>query len=171
MARPEKTEVVNRVKENLENSRAVFVTKYTGLNVDEITKLRKDLRDNNIVYLVAKNTLMSIACKETGHEELVKYLKGQTALAFGVDDPVVAAKILYKSFKDIDKPEIRAFWLMGDMFEGKEITRLADLPSREELLAQIIAGVESPITATINIIDTVFRELVATVDALAASKQ
>jgi large subunit ribosomal protein L10 len=171
MPRPEKVNSVNKVKESLENSKSVFVTDYTGLNVEQITELRKKLRDNNIKYLVAKNTLMRIAFKEAGREKLLDYLKGQTALAFGADDPVVAAKILYDSYKEIEKPEIRAFTLQDDFFEGREITRLADLPSREELLAQVIMAVESPITSTIGMIDAVFRELVATIDAVAASKQ
>lgn len=171
MPRPEKVNVVDKVKENLENSKSVFVTDYTGLNVDQITQLRKKLRDNNVKYMVAKNTLMRIAFREAGQDQLLDHLKGQTALAFGADDPVIAAKILYDSYKDIEKPQIRAFTLRGDFFEGKEITRLADLPSREELLAQIIMAVESPITSTIGMIDAVFHELVATIDAVAASKQ
>jgi len=171
MPRPEKVSVVDNVKEHLANAASIFVTEYTGLNVDQITKLRKDLRDNKIPYVVAKNTLVKIACKETGNENLVDYLKGQTALAFGADDPVVVAKILYNSYKDIEKPVIRAFTLKGELYKGSEITRLADLPSREMLLAMIIAAVESPITSTMSMIDSVFQELVASIDAVAASKQ
>ncbi len=171
MPRPEKVSVVDNVREHLAKAGSIFVTEYTGLNVEQITKLRKDLRDNNIQYLVAKNTLVTIACKETGNENLAAYLKGQTALAFGVDDPVVAAKILYNSFKDIEKPVIRAFTLKGELYKGSEITRLAELPTRELLLAHIIAAIESPISSTIGMIDSIFRELMASIDAVAASKQ
>jgi len=170
MPKAEKIDSVNAIKENLESAKSVFVTEYTGLNVQDITSLRKNLRENSVKYLVAKNTLMRIAAKETGYENLVEYLSGQTALAFGADDPAIAAKILYDSYKDIEKPVIKAFVLDGQLFEGSEITRLAELPSREVLLAQIISAVESPISSIIASIDGIFQELVATIDALQASK-
>jgi large subunit ribosomal protein L10 len=171
MPRPEKTQAVDDYKQLLQEAKTVFVTDYTGLNVEEITKLRKNLRDNSVRYLVAKNTLLRIAAKDTDFEPLLDYLKGQTALALAQEDPAVAAKILYDSFKDIEKPEIRAFVLDGQFFAGKEITRLAELPSREILLAQIIAGVEAPIAAVISSIDAMFQELLATLEALKLSKE
>ncbi|MCP4705650.1 MAG: 50S ribosomal protein L10, partial [candidate division Zixibacteria bacterium] len=116
------------------------------------------------------NTLMRIAAKEAGLEYIVDYLQGQTALAFGADDPAIAAKILYKSFKDIEKPIIKAFVFDGQLYPGNEITRLADLPSREVLLSQIVSSVEAPISNIVSSLDAVFQELVATVDALEASK-
>lgn len=170
MAKPEKIKAVSDLKEQMENTSSVFVTDYTGLNVQDITLLRKNLRENSVKYVVAKNTIMKIAAKESGYDNLVEYFRGQTALAFGADDPAVAAKILYNSYKDIEKPIIRAFVLDGQLFQGNEITRLAELPSREILLSQIITAIESPISNTISSIDALFQELVATVDALQASK-
>lgn len=170
MPRPEKIKAVSDLKEQMENTSSVFVTEYTGLSVLDITELRKNLRENSVKFIVAKNTLMRIAAKEAGYENIVEYLVGQTALAFGADDPAIAAKILYKSFKDIEKPVIRAFVVDGELFPGSEITRLADLPSREVLLSQIIMSVEAPISNIVSSIDAVFQELVATVDALGASK-
>ncbi len=171
MARPEKVQVIESIRKHFENAKSVFVTEYTGLNVEEITELRKNLRENSVAYLVAKNTLMRIAAGESGNDNLIEYLKGQTALAFGADDPAIAAKILYDSFKKIEKPVIRAFVLDGKLFPGEEITRLADLPSREQLLAQIILGVESPITSIVCSVDALFQELMATLDALRETKQ
>lgn len=170
MPKPEKIKSVNELKEHLDKSDSVFVTDYTGLNVHDLTILRKNLRENSVKYLVAKNTLMKIAARETGFENLVEYFQGQTALAFGADDPAVPAKILYDSFKDIEKPVIRAFILDGKLFTGDEITRLANLPGREVLLSQVIAAVESPLTSIIASLDGIFQELVATLDALQASK-
>lgn len=170
MAKPEKIKAVSELKELMENTSSVFVTEYTGLSVRDITALRKNLRENSVKYIVAKNTLMRIAAKETGYENIVDYLQGQTALAFGGDDPAIAAKVLYDSFKDIKKPVIRAFVFDGQLYNGNEITRLADLPSREVLLSQIVSSVEAPISNIISSLDAVFQELVATVDALEASK-
>jgi len=100
MPKPEKMEAVSGLKEQMENASSVFVTEYTGLNVHDITILRKNLRENSVKYIIAKNTLMKIAAKEAGLDDIIDYLRGQTALAFGADDPAVAAKILYDSYKD-----------------------------------------------------------------------
>jgi len=170
MPKPEKIEVVEKVKKQLEGAKSLFITDYTGLNVEDITLLRKNLRENSVKYLIAKNTLVRIAAKETGYENIVDFLTGQTAIAFGVDDPAVPAKILYDSFKDKEKPVIKAFVLDNELYQGADIVRLAELPSREVLLAQLIGAVESPIQAILGSVDGLMQELVATVDALAASK-
>jgi len=149
MPKPEKITVVDKVKKYLEESNAFFITDYTGLNVEDITLLRKNLREHSVKYLVAKNTLMRIAAKDAGFENIIEFLSGQTAIAFGVDDPAVPAKILYDSFKDIEKPVIN---------------------SREVLLARLIGAIESPIQSTLGSIDGLMQELVATVDALAKAK-
>ena len=172
MPKPEKITAVSQIKEYLEGAESVFVTDYTGLNVEQITKLRKDLRENSIKYLVAKNTLMRIAANETGYEGLAEHLTGQTALAFGADDPAVAAKILYDSFKAIEKPVIRAFVLddKDQIFTGDQVVRLAELPSREVLYSQVVASVEAPFSSLIGSIDAFFQELIATLEALEKSK-
>ncbi len=171
MPKPDKIKSVSELKEQMQATNSVFVTDYTGLNVQDITKLRKNLRVNSIKYVVAKNTLMKIAAKEAGYDGIVDHLYGQTALAFGGDEPATAAKILYNSFKDIEKPIIRGFVLDGQFFLGKDITRLAELPSREILLSMIVTSVESPISNIISSIDCVFQELMATVDAVRMSKE
>ncbi len=171
MPKPEKIEAVNKLKQLMDAASSVFVTDYTGLNVEEITKLRKELRDNSIKYLVAKNTLLKIAATDSGLEKLNDFFQGQTGLAFGADDPSVAAKILYNSFKSIEKPVIKAFVLDKEFYPGSEITRLADLPSKEVLYSMVVAAVESPLTSLVASIDGVFQELVATLEALQKTKE
>lgn len=170
MPKPQKIDAVNNIKKYLEEANSVFITDYSGLNVENITRLRKNLRENSIKYLIAKNTLIKIAAQNTGYENMVEFLSGPTAIAFGVDDPAVAARILYDSYKDVEKPVIRAFILDKEIFDGSEIVRLAELPPREVLLSQLIATVESPLSSLTSGIDGIFQELVATVDALAKSK-
>ena len=170
MPKPEKVEAVDKLKQIMNDASSVFVTDYTGLNVEEITRLRKDLRENSIKYLVAKNTLLKIAASESGLEKLNDFFQGQTGLAFGADDPSVAAKILYDSFKKIEKPIIKAFILEDEFYSGSEITRLADLPTKEVLYSMIVASVESPMTSLVGSIDGIFQELIATLDALEQSK-
>jgi len=171
MPKPEKINAVKDIKNHLEQAKSVFITDYSGLNVADITVLRKNLRENSVKYLVAKNTLMKIAAEDAGLKDIVEYLEGPTALAFGVDDPAVAAKILYDSYKDKEKPVIKAFVMDKQLFGGEDVKKLASLPSREILLSQLIAAIESPLTSIIGSVEAVGKELVSTIDALAVSKK
>ena len=171
MLKLEKIDAVKDIKERLEHAKSVFVTDYSGLNVADLTVLRKNLRENSIKYLVAKNTLMKIAAKEAGYENIAEYLNGPTALAFTEDDAAVPAKILYDSYKDKEKPVIKAFVMDKQLFTGSEISKLASLPSRDVLLSQLIVAIESPISSLINTVDSVMQELVSTIEAMADSKK
>jgi len=171
MPKPEKINAVKDIKNYLEQARSVFITDYSGLNVADITVLRKNLRENSVKYLVAKNTLMRIAAEDAGLKNIIEYLEGPTALAFGAGDPAVAAKILYDSYKDKEKPVIKAFVMDKQLFGGVEIKKLASLPSREILLAQLVSAIESPFTSILGSMEAIARELVSTIDALAASKK
>ena len=170
MPKPEKIETINSVKKYLQDAKSVFVTDYTGLNVADMTVLRKRLRENSVKYLITKNTLLKIAAKETGYEGIADYLTGPTAIAFGFDDPAVPAKILYSSFKEKEKPIIKAFVLDKELHKGSEILRLAELPSREILLATLIGTIESPMTSLVCSLDAIMQGLVGTVDALAKAR-
>jgi large subunit ribosomal protein L10 len=174
MPTQQKIDLVARLKEHFEEADNIFVTDYAGLDVAQITKLRKDLRDNNIKYVVAKNTLMRLAAKEAGYDEIVEHLSGPTALAFTTADPNVPAKILYdtmKECKEVNKPEIRAFFIEKQSFAGSDAERIAKLPPRDILLSQLIAAVESPISGLVSTLDGIIRELVGTLDAMAKEKE
>lgn len=171
MPRVEKVEKVNNIKKYLEESNSVFITDYTGLDVADITVLRRDLRENSVKYLVAKNTLLRIAAKEAGYDNILDYLQGQTAIAFAQDDPAAAAKVLYDSYKDIEKPVIKAFVLEDVVYSGEDIKRLAELPPKDILLAQLVSAVEAPIASVVMSLEAVFQELFGTLDALAKSKE
>lgn len=170
MPKPEKIESVSQIKKYLQECKSVFVTDYTGLNVEDITRLRKNLREGSVKYLVAKNTLFKIAARETGYESIVDHLNGQIAIAFGFDDPSVPARILHTAFKLKERPIIKAFVVDKKKYGGQEVVRLADLPSREILLSRVVAAVESPFSSLIGSIDAVFQELMGTLDALAKAK-
>jgi large subunit ribosomal protein L10 len=168
MPKPEKIDAVSNIKGHLERAKSVFITDYSGLNVADLTVLRKNLRENSVKYFVAKNTLMKIAAKDAGYENITEYLNGPTALAIAEEDPAVPAKILYDSYKDKEKPVIKAFVMDNQLFTGSEISRLANLPSRDVLLSQLVIAVESPISSLINTVDAVMRELVSTIEAMVA---
>ena len=171
MPKPEKIEAVAEMKGLFESAGSFFVTDYQGLNVADMTNLRKNLRENNIKYLIAKNTLLKLAAKEAGVASIDEHFVGPTAVAFTSDDPASAAKILNDSFKAKELPRMKVFVVEDQVFEGAEIARLADLPSREILLSQLVAAVESPLTSIVGSLDGFFRELVGAVDALAEKRK
>lgn len=172
MARPEKVTEIAELKALFEGSTAFFVTDYQGLNVADVTALRKTLRDKNVTYRVAKNTLLARAAKEAGVSDSVfAAFSGPTAVAFSSDDPSVPAKVLHDSFKDKELPRMKVFVVESNVHSADQIKRLAELPPREVLLAQLIAAIESPIQAVVGSIDAIFRDLVGTIDALAEKRK
>ena len=171
MPKPEKNTTVAELKEVFQSAGSFFVTDYQGLNVADISVLRKNLRENQVKYVVAKNTLFKIAAREAGVPSLDEHLKGPTAIAFALKDAAVAAKILNDSFKEKQLPRIKVFVLESEIHSGKDIGRLADLPSREILLSQLVSAVEAPLTNLVSSVDAVFTELIRTVDALADKQE
>lgn len=171
MPNQEKFQAVAEIKELFENASSLFVTDYQGLNVADMTELRTNLRDKNVKYLIAKNTLLKIAAGEAGVTGIDEHLIGPTAIAFTSDDPAAVAKVLNDSFKARELPRMKVFVVDNEVFEGAEIKRLADLPTKEVLLSQVVAAVESPLTSLVGSLDGFFRELVGSVDALADKKK
>jgi large subunit ribosomal protein L10 len=171
MLRQEKADSVARLKELFESSNAIFLTDYQGLNVPDITVLRKNLREANVKFTVAKNTLFRMAAKNAGVEGLDEYFEGPTAIAFAADDPSVAAKILHDSYKKTELPRFKVFMIEGQLHQADEIKALAELPPRDILLSQVVAAVEAPFTELIGSLDGFFREVIGLVDALAEKKK
>jgi len=171
MPKEDKTKVVDELKDKFSRSKSFFLTDFTGLNVEQITGLRKDFRTKKVEYRVAKNTLIKLVAKDLSLDQMVEHLEGPTGIAFGYDDPVTPAKVLYEISKKLSKPRIKIFWVEGKFFKGNEIEKLAKLPSREILYAQIIACLDSGMRNLIGTLEGILREFVGTVDALAQAKK
>jgi len=168
-----KIDVVSGLKEKFSEADNIYITDYAGLDVAQINKLRKELRENGIKYIVAKNTLMRIAARESGYEDMVQHLVGPTAIAFSNAEPNIPAKILYDAYKEFDKvakPEVKAFYIDKQPFAAADIERMAKLPTREVLLSQLVSAVEGPIAEFVGTLDGIMRELVGTIDAISREK-
>ncbi len=137
MPRPDKVAAVDEVKQHLADSAATLLTDYRGLTVTELAELRAELRKSNATYKVVKNTLTRLAATEAGIEGLHDYLVGPTALVFCADDPVGPAKALKAFQKDHPDLIVKAGYLDGEVLDTDEAIKLADLESREELLAKV----------------------------------
>ena len=167
MPTAKKLEKVAELKELFQRTNTFFVTDYQGLTVADMTALRSQLRNSDARYLVEKNTLVKVAIKDLGIEGLDEHLTGPTALAFTFGDPVAPAKALKDFYKAKERPVVKIFSLDGELMDGSKLGTLADLPSRDELLAQVIGVIEGPISEILSTLDSVTQEFIGTVDALA----
>jgi len=169
MNRTEKEQLVSELKEKLEGATALYYTDFTGLNVKRMTDLRRRLRKANVEYVVIKNTLALRAVNESG---LVgERLKGPTGLVVA-KDAVAAAKVITDFAKENDKkPAVK-----GGVFEGKQIgvaqvTKLASMPSREQMLAELGAGLQSPMAAFVGALNGVLYMFAGALEGLRAQKE
>ena len=121
-------------KEKFEKSKLIILTDYRGINVDDVTKIRADLRKTDCEYKVAKNTILQFAAKQANLEDLVELLEGPTAITFSYDDYVAPAKVLYDYAKTSEFYKIKGGVMDGKVVSIEEIERLAKLPSKEMLL-------------------------------------
>ncbi len=138
MNRAEKAKIIDDLKAKADKASIAVVTDFKGLKVEQVTPLRKSLREGGVEYQVVKNTLARIAFTDGPCAALKDEMKDCCAVAFGYDDPVVAAKILTQFAKKNDKFSIRFGALEGKFLDDKELAQLAKLPGKEELLAKTL---------------------------------
>lgn len=154
----EKAQVVAEIKEKLQSSSGVVLADYRGLTVSQATKLRAQLREAGVEYRVLKNSMVRRAAQEVGIEGLDSYLKGPTAIAFSVD-PVAPAKVLANFVKTSKNFAIKGGVIEGKVVDMAGIRILADLPSREVLLAQVLRGMQAPLTGMANVLQGPIRKM------------
>jgi large subunit ribosomal protein L10 len=166
ITRAEKENILQELKEKIEGSKSVILADYKGLNVSEVTRLRRRMREAGCEFKVAKNTLTSLAAKQIGLEGLDAYLEGQVAIAFGKEDPVAPAKLLSEFIRETKKMEIKAGVLEGRVIDATEVKALADLPSREVLLARVLGGMQSPLYGFASVLQGTLRSFVYALEAV-----
>ncbi len=139
--------VVEEIKNNIQNAKSIVLIDYRGITVAEDTALRKEFRQNNVVYKVYKNRLFKKACEELGITGFDSYLEGTTAFAFGMDEETVAPRIAKKQIKAINKMEIKAGYCDGEVIDAVAVDKLASIPSKEQLIANLLAMLNAPVSA------------------------
>ena len=139
-----KKQVVSEAKEKLEKASSVVLVDYKGINVEDVTELRKRFREAGVDYKVYKNTLFKRAAEELGIENFNEFLKGTTAFAFGHEDAVAPAKTINQFLKDYPKSPIsvKAGMVENVFMDANSIKELGDLPSRDVLLAMLLGGLQ-----------------------------
>lgn len=161
---------VELLRERLSQAPATILADFRGLTVAEDTELRSRLRQAGIEYRVVKNTLLGLAAKGAGIEGLERHLAGPTAVAFSLSDAVAAAKELARFAKDHPNLEVKAGVLERRVIGQSEVRALADLPSREVLLAQVVSTLSAPLSQLATVLAAPLRGLVTAVDALQRQK-
>lgn len=157
---------VSEIIEVLKGATTGVLVDYRGLTVEEDTKLRNDLRAAGVQYFVVKNTLLRLAAKETGLEELDEILHGPTALAVS-EDAVAPAKVLADFAKENDKMEIKSGFMDGRVLSMDELTQLAKTPNKETLIAKMMGSLNSPISGLARLLNTVVEGGVEIADLIA----
>ena len=141
----QKQTVVAELSEKLKNSTAGVVVNYQGITVEDDTKMRKQLREAGVTYMVMKNSLTGRACDEAGLSDMKQYLVGMTAIAIGSENPVAPAKVLKEYADKIESFTILAGYLDGAVVDAKTVNALADIPSKEVLIAKFLGSIQSPL--------------------------
>jgi large subunit ribosomal protein L10 len=137
---------VAEIKGKMEKSQSMVFTKYQGLTVEEDTQLRKKLRDAGVDYKVYKNSLSTIAAKELGFDGAIDLFKGPISIAFGFEDPTIAARILDEFAKTHKKVELKGGVIEGIVYDAAKIKEIASVPSRDVLLAKLLGSFNAPIS-------------------------
>lgn len=166
----EKKQVVEELEKKLRESKAAVFANYRGINVADATGLRKSFREAGAEFRVVKNTLTLRAARQCGIEGLEQILEGPTAVAFGYHDPVTPAKLLINFSKTNRNIEIKGGIVEGRVVGFNEIKFLADLPSREVLLSQMLRGMVGPLAGLGSVLQGPLRKLVYALKAIQEQK-
>jgi len=169
MKRTDKEQLVVELKQKIGGAQALYYTDFTGLNVKRMTELRRRLRKANVEYVVIKNTLALRAVNESG---LVgERLKGPTGLVMA-KDAVGAAKVLTDFAKENDqRPTVKGGMLDGTAINAAQVKRLAAMPSRDQMLAELGAGLQSPLSAMLGALSGPFMMFAGALEALKSQRE
>ena len=152
--------VVAEIAEKLQKSASCVVVDYKGLKVEELTELRNKFREAGIDYKVYKNTLVRRAAAEVGNMAQFDNvnLVGTNAIAFGYEDPVAPAKIVNDFAKTHPKLELKMGFVEGEFYDAENIKKLAEIPSREELIAKLLGSLKAPVSNFVYLVDAIAKK-------------
>ncbi len=171
MPRPEKIHAVENLKHKFSAAKGIVLADFTGLTVAEANELRRKCKEAQVEYRVVKNTLAQIAAKEAQIAELVDHFRGPVAIAMSEIDSIAPARVLNSFRKEAQKPTFRVGYVEGRLFTAEELLRIANLPPREGLVAQVIGAIQGPMAQIVWTLEGMLRNLVSVLDQAAKQKQ
>jgi len=164
--RADKVAVVKEIVAKLNDADAVFVTEYRGLTVSQLADIRNALRPNDAEHVIYKNTLAKLAIREAGLDSLDEFMTGPTALTFVKGDVAGAAKALRDSAKTLPALVVKGGVLGEAALSDADVKALADLPSRDELLAKFAGALQAPLVKTAGLLQALPRNFAYGLSAL-----
>ena len=168
--REQKATEVSELNEQIGKASNAFLIDFKGITVPQVTELRKQVRQTNSGYVVVKNTLALIALKDSPIINMKEQFNGPTAIAFNATDAVVLAKALTKFAKDVPAVTFKGALLNGQVVAASEIQNIANLPSREELVAKLLYLMQAPIRGLVTVLQANIRNLAVVIDQIAKQK-
>jgi len=166
-----KIETVAELKQRVEQAQGIYLVEYKGLNVKDVSELRRQVRAAGAEMIVVKNSLLNLAIAGSQAEGLNAYLTGPNAAIFCDADAVAPAKVIQDFRKTHDPLVWKAGYLEGAVFDAAGMQKVADLPSRQEIVAGVVGGVAAPLSGFVNTLGGLVSELVFTLQAVADKKQ
>jgi large subunit ribosomal protein L10 len=170
MVQPEKVKRIDELTGLLKDAKSIILNDFTGLNVADISELRRVCRENNVVFRVIKNTLARRSFREIGLEEVEPLLNGPTAVAVSMVDEAAPAQVLKRFADDYELPRFKGGFIAGRLFTGEEVVRLASLPGRDVLLSQVVGMFQAPMRGLVSCLGAFHRDLVCVLKAIAEKR-
>ena len=171
MDKDKKKAFIDEMNERLKKAQATYVVDYQGLDVESMNRIRGELRKIGAEFYVVKNRLLKLASKDTDTESIADQFVGPCALAVTYDDVVAPAKVLVDLDKDLSKLEIKVAQTAGKIMDLDGIKRLAKLPGREQLLAQVLSAMQAVPTSFVRVTNGVLANLMNVLKAIETAKQ
>jgi large subunit ribosomal protein L10 len=166
-----KEAAVQELRDRLAGAQNLFLTDFAGLTVEEITKLRGELRKDGSTYAVVKNTLFKIAAGDEVAKQLDAFLAGPTGIVFAGTDPVAPAKAIKQFADDSKKLGIKAAYIDGKLVDKKQVETLAALPPKSELIARLVGSLASPLRGLVTVLSGNQSGLVRVLNAIREQKE
>jgi large subunit ribosomal protein L10 len=167
----QRTETIEKIEKEFKDAQGIYLADNNKINVAQVTKLRADIRKKGMRFVVVKNSLARAAAKRSGKEALENFFKGPTAVVVAKGDAVAPAKIIKEFQKDNkDLLGIKAAYVDGSLFNAAQVLQLADIPSREVLLAQFLGCLKAPMGKFAGTLGGIYTKFVRTLDALREKK-
>ena len=157
-AKQQKQVIIDEIKAKLENAQAAVVVDYMAINVAEADAMRKKLREANVDYTVYKNTLIKRAIEGTDYAPLAEVLDGPSALAISTEDATAPARTLNELIKEYKKMEFKAGVVEGTYYDKAGIEQVADIPSRDVLIAKFMGSIQSPVSKFVRTLAAIAEE-------------
>ena len=165
ISREKKEQFVELYVEQLTKSQAIVLTDYRGTTVQQIQRLRGQMREHNASVQVVKNSLLELALQQAGLPAPEDYLTGPTAVVYLPEDIATAAKALFDSIKDLENVKVKGAILDGQILDAEGARRLRELPSKTDVLAQLLGAVQGPASELVRTLEAPASELYRTLQA------